>query len=130
MTRRVSLGLVCVLAFNWPLTDASTGAAVEIPDAQAYAKACVDDTSASKSMVQTKDYTIYTCWGAIAQRFFDYLETTKAPQTMDKQRTGTYVFRTVPQGGRCWNKTENSGDVPTSVFGCSINVTRPKNSTE
>jgi hypothetical protein len=62
----------------------------------------------------------------VAQNLFEYLVSTNAAQTVDKQRTGTYIFRAIPQpqSGRCWNKLENADGIQTSTFGCSISVAK------
>jgi hypothetical protein len=125
MNRRVRLGILCAPAFSYILAAAPAGAQVDIPpEAQGFHKACVGDGSNDRNAIQTVDHTIYTCQGSAAQNYFDYLVSKNALQTIDKQRTGTYIFRAIPQVGRCWEKTENIDGVATSTFGCSINIAK------
>jgi hypothetical protein len=124
MSRNVRLGILLGPALSCILTAAPAGAQVEIqPEALAYHKACLNDASSSKSVIQTGGRFVYTCWGSVAESYFDYLVSKNAAQTLDRQRTGTYTFRAIPQLGRCWHKTNNADN--TSVFGCAISLAKP-----
>jgi hypothetical protein len=122
------LGIRWVPALSCILAAAPAGAQV-VPDAQALYKACMSDAANGQNAIQTGDRKIYTCWGSVAQNYFDYLVSKNATQTIDKQRTGTYIFRAIPQpqAGRCWNKIQSADGIPSSTFGCSINVSKLAN---
>jgi len=127
VNRSVRLGALCAGALACALAVTSASAQAGAPsDGQGLYKACVGDPSNSHNAIQTVDHTIYTCGGSVAQNFFDFLVLTNAAQTVDKQRTGTYIFRAIPQpqSGRCWNKIENVDGIATSSFGCSISVAK------
>jgi len=94
------------------------------PEAESYNNACMRESSANNA-IRTADHTIYTCWGSTAQTFFDYLVSSNAKETVDKQNTGTYIFREIPETGRCWHKIQPADDV--SMYGCSINVFKTVN---
>ncbi len=89
------------------------------PEAQGFTNACMRETSASNE-IRTADRTIFTCWGSVAQNYFDYLVSTNAKEVVERQETGTYIFREIPETGRCWHKIAIADEV--SVYGCSINV--------
>ena len=94
------------------------------PEAQSFNNACMRETSASNA-IRTADRTIYTCWGSTAQSFFEYLVWENTKETVDKQNTGTYIFREIPEIGRCWHKIQIADEV--SLYGCSINVFKAAN---
>jgi hypothetical protein len=127
VNRSIHLGALCAGALACALATSASGAQVGAPsDEQGLYKACVGDPSNGRNAIQTVDHTIYTCGGSVAQNFFEYLVSSNAAQTVDKQRTGTYIFRAIPQpqSGRCWNKIENVDGIQTSSFGCSISVAK------
>jgi hypothetical protein len=127
MNRTVRLGALGATALACALAAASARAQAGAPsDAHGLYKACIGDPLNGHDTIQTVDQTIYTCGGSVAQNFFEYLVSTNAAQTVDKQRTGTYIFRAIPQpqSGRCWNKLENADGIQTSTFGCSISVVK------
>jgi hypothetical protein len=82
--------------------------------------ACLADGMAEKNTIRTADKVIHTCHESAAQNLYGYLDKSGAPRTVDKQRTGTYTFLAIPQGGRCFDKYDDAYEVPTSTFGCSI----------
>jgi hypothetical protein len=90
------------------------------PEASGYYNACVREASSSSNQIKTADHVIYTCWGSVAQSYFDYLVSADAKETVNKERTGTYIFREIPEAGRCWHKIQVADEV--SVYGCAINV--------
>jgi hypothetical protein len=94
------------------------------PEAQGFNNACMRETSASNE-IRTADRTIYTCWGSVAQSYFDYLVSANTRETVDRQETGTYIFREIPETGRCWHKIAIADEV--SIYGCSINVFKSAN---
>jgi hypothetical protein len=94
------------------------------PEAQGFNNACMRETSASNE-IRTADRTIYTCWGSVAQNYFEYLVSANAKESVDRQETGTYIFRDIPETGRCWHKIAIADEV--SVYGCSINVFKAAN---
>jgi hypothetical protein len=94
------------------------------PEAQGFSNACMRETSASNE-IRTTDRTIYTCWGSVAQSYFDYLVSANAKETVDRQETGTYIFREIPETGRCWHKIAIADEV--SIYGCSIDVFKAAN---
>jgi hypothetical protein len=86
---------------------------------------CISEATSRHSIILTADKSIYSCFGAAAQIYFNYLVSKNATQTVDKQRTATYIFREIPKIGRCWTKIENVDGVETATYGCSINVAGP-----
>jgi hypothetical protein len=121
MSLSLRLGMLFLPAVSCILAAAPAGAQPKIgPEALGYHNACLKDASTSSSTIKTVGHIVYTCWGSVAQSYFDYLVSTDAKQTVDKQRTGTYIFREIPEAGRCWHKIQNADDV--SVYGCSISV--------
>lgn len=94
------------------------------PEAQNYNNACMRETSANNA-IRTADRTIYTCWGSVAQTFFEYLVSANTKETVERQDAGTYFFREIPETGRCWHKVAIADEV--SVYGCSINVFKAAN---
>jgi hypothetical protein len=95
------------------------------PDAPEHYNACISEATSRHNIILTADKSIYSCFGAAAQNYFTYLVSKNAAQTVDKQRTGTYIFREIPKIGRCWTKIENVDGVETATYGCSINVVGP-----
>ena len=93
-------------------------------EAQTYNNACMRETSTNNA-IRTADRTIYTCWGSVAQSFFEYLVTANTKETVERQDAGTYIFREMPETGRCWHKIQISDEV--SIYGCSINVLKSAN---
>jgi hypothetical protein len=63
--------------------------------------------------------------GSVAQNFFEYLVSANTKETVDRQNTGTYIFREIPETGRCWHKIQISDEV--SIYGCSIDVLKAAN---
>jgi hypothetical protein len=119
------LGLLCAAALSCGLAAAAIGAQPTIaPEEQGFHKACMDNATSTHNIIQTGDRLIYSCWGSPAQTYFDFLVSKNAPLSVDKQPTGTYYFREIPQAGRCWNKVEHVDGVETDWFGCSINVAK------
>jgi hypothetical protein len=94
------------------------------PEAQSFNNECIRETSASNA-IRTADRTIYTCWGSVAQSYFDYLVSANAKETVDRQSTGTYTFREIPETGRCWHKIAVADEV--SAYGCAIDVFKSAN---
>jgi hypothetical protein len=94
------------------------------PEAQSFSNACMRETSASNE-IRTADRTIYTCGGSVAQSYFEYLVSANAKEIVDRQETGTYIFREIPETGRCWHKIAIADEV--SIYGCSINVFKAAN---
>jgi hypothetical protein len=112
--------LACIFA------AAQTEAQAKIaPESQEHYNACIKDASASSNEIRTAGHVIYTCWGSVAESYFDYLASTAAKETTDRQRTGTYIFREIPEAGRCWHKIQIADGV--SAYGCSINVDKASN---
>jgi hypothetical protein len=112
------------IAFGAVLAAAAAHAQTAYPsDEVALYNACLADGMAEKNTIQTADKTFHTCHESAAQNLYAYLDKHGAPRTVDKQRTGTYTFLAIPQGGRCFDKYEDAFEVPTSTFGCSIYVT-------
>jgi hypothetical protein len=129
MISALRLGLLCVPALSCSLAAAQVTAPAALPaEAQGFNKACMDNASSTHNVIQTGDRLIYSCGGASAQSYFEYLVSKNTTQTVDKQPTGTYYFREIPQSGRCWNKIEHVDGVETSWFGCSINVAKSSQS--
>jgi hypothetical protein len=122
VSRGVRLGMLCLPTLGCLLVTASVSAQLQdSPDAKKHYDACLTSTS-SNNVIKTSDHSIYTCSGYVAQSYYDFLVSNNAVQVVDKQPTGTYYFREIPQSGRCWNKIENAYDPPTSSYGCSLNV--------
>ncbi len=127
MNRRRRLGIhygpaLCLLLAAVPIR----AQVVAPPDAPEYYSACINEASSRHNVILTAGKSIYSCFGAAAQNYFDYLVSKNTPETVDKQRTGTYIFREIPKVGRCWTKVEHGEDgVATSTYGCSINVAGP-----
>ena len=118
------LGMLCVPAFC--AMSSATPAGAQTADVGSLHNTCLRDATTSKNIIQTTTHRVFTCWGAVAQNYFDYLESSNAPLSEDKQPTGTYVFRAMPkEAGRCWHKTNTADGV--SDFGCSINVAKTGN---
>jgi hypothetical protein len=61
----------------------------------------------------------------VAQSYFEYLVSANAKEIVDRQETGTYIFREIPETGRCWHKIAIADDV--SIYGCSIDVFKAAN---
>ena len=123
-SRPARLGILCVPALCALLSTAPAGA--QTADLGSLHNACLRDATTSKNVIETTTHNILTCWGAAAESFFDFLETSNAPLSEDKQPTGTYVFRAMPKdSGRCWHKTNTADGV--SIYGCSINVSKTGN---
>jgi len=119
--------MLCLPALSCLVVAAPAVAQVDnSPEAKRFYDTCIRSTSIN-NVIKTSDHDIYTCSGAAAQSYFDYLVSKNAVQVVDKQPTGTYFFREIPQSGRCWNKIENAYDPPTVSYGCSINVARTAN---
>jgi hypothetical protein len=120
------LSLLGVPALSCSLVVAATLAAQPAvsPEVQGLYKACMDNATSTHNIIQTGDRLIYACGGGPAQNYFEYLVSKNSPQSVDKQPTGTYYFREIPEAGRCWNKVEHVDGVETSYFGCSINVAK------
>jgi hypothetical protein len=125
MLRRFGLGILGAPALSFALAAVPVWAQVEMkPEAQKVYKACVGAAN-THNLIQTSAGTIYTCFGEVAQEYYEYLVSVNAEQTIDKQRTGTYIFRAIPQIGRCWNKVTNIDNVTTSEYGCSLTLAKP-----
>ena len=124
MVSAIRLGLLCMPALSCSLAAAQVGQPPVTAEVQGLNKACMENASGTHNLIQTGDRTIYSCWGISAQTYYDFLVSQNAPQTVDKQPTGTYIFREIPQGGRCWNKVEHVDGVETNWFGCSISVAK------
>ncbi|SDR43474.1 hypothetical protein SAMN05519103_03058 [Rhizobiales bacterium GAS113] len=128
MSRRFRLGILCLPALSCILAVAPVGAQVESrPEASGYYNACLKEATSANNVMQSGGRSIYTCWGSAAQSYFDYLVSTNAVENIDKQRTGTYVFRAIPQLGRCWNKIQAVEGISSSSYGCSLNVAKVPN---
>ncbi|MBV9516812.1 MAG: hypothetical protein JO068_01725 [Hyphomicrobiales bacterium] len=112
-------GLSCVLAAAPLRLEAKMS-----PEAESYNNACIREASENNA-IRTADHTILTCWGSVAENFFDYLVSSNAKETVDKQNTGTYIFREIPETGRCWHKIQIADEV--SIYGCAINVFKAVN---
>jgi hypothetical protein len=126
VSRKLRLGLLFAPALSCILGAAPAGANATIrPEALGYYNACMRDASASSNAIQTVGRTVYTCWGSVAESYFDYLVSTDAKEIVDRQRTGTYIFREIPEAGRCWHKIQTADGV--SAYGCSLNVTKALN---
>jgi hypothetical protein len=129
MSAAIRLGLLCVPALSCSLAAAPVvGQPAITAEAQSYGKACMDNASSTHNVIQTGDRLIYSCWGTSAQNYYDFLVSKNAPESVDKQPTGTYIFREIPQTGRCWNKVEHVDGIETNWFGCSINVAKSSQS--
>jgi hypothetical protein len=124
MVSAIRLGLLCLAALSCSLAAAQVGQAPTNTEIQGLGKACMENASGTHNVIQTGDRLIYSCWGSSAQAYYEFLVSQNAPQCVDKQPTGTYIFREIPQGGRCWNKVEHVDGVETDWFGCSINVAK------
>ncbi|MBV9569360.1 MAG: hypothetical protein JO172_14615 [Hyphomicrobiales bacterium] len=112
-------GLTCILAAAPMRLEAKMS-----PETQSHHNACMREASANNA-IRTADHTIYTCWGSVAENFFDYLVSSNTKETVDKQNTGTYIFREIPETGRCWHKIQIADEI--SIYGCSINVSKGVN---
>jgi len=127
MSRGIRI-VLCAPAFGCMLAASAIGARGEVaPEARGYYDACINEASSTHDIIQTGGHFIYSCFGGSAQKYYEYLVARNMPETVDKQRTGTYIFRAIPEVGRCWNKVENVDNITTSSFGCSINVTKRPN---
>ena len=121
MSPGVRLGMLYVPALTCILAAAPVWAQdATRSEALGYHKACISQASSSSSIIKSGGRSIYTCGGSVAQTYFDYLVSINAAQTIDKQRTGTYIFREIPQEGRCWHKIHEIDSI--SIYGCSISV--------
>jgi hypothetical protein len=123
MSRPIRSGMFGVPALILTAMTAPCAAQVQPPpDAPEYYKACVDEATSRHSIILTADKTIYSCFGAAAENYYDFLVKNGALETVDKQRTGTYIFREIAKIGRCWTKIENVDGTETASHGCAINV--------
>jgi hypothetical protein len=128
MSRQTRLAILGMPVLGVALVMAPAASQAQAPpDVPEYYNACIGEASSRHNVILTADKTIYSCFGAAAQNYFNFLVQKNAAERIDKQRTGTYIFREIAKVGRCWTKIENVDGVETATYGCSINVAgRPK----
>src|SRR5262245_59120151 len=98
MKRRIMrAGLRLDPAVGLVLAALSGSARSAVPaDAPEYYNGCISEASSRHNVIQTTGKSIYSCFGTVAQNYYEYLVSKNAPQVIDKQRTGTYYFREIP----------------------------------
>lgn len=92
------------------------------PDALTHYSYCISHAKDRASVFLLDRGTLYRCGDDIAVSYFNYLGRKRAPEQRVVEAEGVFIYRMIAGVGKCWNKIEDAGGNPVSVYGCDVYV--------